>query len=128
MGLKRGEANNRNKPDVVVMDKKEGKCLIIDIARPFDTRISEEKLEKYQDLKKELKRIWSKKALGVLGMVSTSLRKWLQVLDVAKELEFGYRSYSSLEQLACGHNRISGRRFSSPISVKRGDDLKYVRL
>ena len=69
------------------MDKKEGKCLIIDIARPFDTRISEEKLEKYQDLKRELKRIWNKEAFGALGMVSTSLRKWSQVLDVAKELE-----------------------------------------
>ena len=82
-----GEANNRNKPDVVVMDKKEGRCLIIDIARPFDTRISEENLEKYQDLKRELKRIWNKKALGALGMVSTSLRKWLQVLGVAEELD-----------------------------------------
>ena len=82
-----GEANNRNKPDVVVMDKKEGKCLIIDIARPFDTRISEEKLEKYQDLKRELERIWNKEALGSLGIVSTSLRKCLQVMDVAKELE-----------------------------------------
>ena len=117
MGLKSinrfdgGEANNRNKPDAVLMDKKEGKCLIIDITRPFDARICEENLEKYQDLKRELKRIWNKKALGALGMVSTSLRKWLQVLDVAKELEFGYRSYSSLEQLACGHSRISGRRF-----------------
>ena len=93
MGLKSinrfdgGKANNRNKPDVVVMDKKEGKCLIIDIARPFDRRISEENLEKYQDLKRELKRICNKKSLGALGMVSTSLRKWLQVLDVAKELE-----------------------------------------
>ena len=93
MGLKginrfdSGKTNNRNKPDVVVMEKKEGKCLIIDIARPFDTRISGEKLEKYQDLKRELKRIWNKEALGALGMVSTSLRKWLQVLDVAKELE-----------------------------------------
>ena len=82
-----GKTNNRNKPDVVVMDKKEGKCLIIDIARPFDTRISEEKLEKFQDLKRELKRIWNKEALGALGMVSNSLRKWLQVLDVAKELD-----------------------------------------
>ena len=54
---------------------------------PFDTRISGEKLEKYQDLKRELKRIWNEEALGALGMVSTSLRKWLQVLDVAKELE-----------------------------------------
>ena len=67
-----GESNNRNKPDVVVMDKKEEKCLKIDIARPFDTRISE---EKYQDLKGELKRIWNKEALGALRMVSTSLRK-----------------------------------------------------
>ena len=90
MGLKSinrfdsGKTNNRNKPDVVVMDKKEGKCLIIDIARPFDTKISEEKLEKYQDLKRELKRIWNKEALGALGMVSTSLRKWSQVLDVGQ--------------------------------------------
>ena len=81
MGLKSinrfdgGEANNRNKPDVVVMDKKEGKCLIIDIARPFDTRTSEEKLEKCQDLKRQLKRIWNEEALGDLGMVSASLRK-----------------------------------------------------
>ena len=26
-------------------------------------------------------------SIGALAMVSTSLRKWLQVLDVAKELE-----------------------------------------
>ena len=85
-------------------------------------RISEENLEKYQDLKRELKRIWKcKEALGALWMESTNLRKWLQVLDVAKELEFGYRSYSSLEQLACGHRRISGRRFSQPVSVKRSN-------
>ena len=71
------------------MDKKEGKCLIIDIARPFrDTRITGEKLEKYQDLKRELKRISNKEALGALGalgMVSTGLRKWLEVVDVAKD-------------------------------------------
>ena len=60
---------------------------MIDIARLFDTRISEEKLEKYQDLKRALKRIWNNEALDSLGMVSTSLRKWLQVPDVAKELE-----------------------------------------
>ena len=93
MGLKsinrfdNGKTNNRNKPDVVVMDKKEGKCLITDIARPFDTRISEKTLKKYLDLKRELRRIWNKEALGALWMVSTSLRKWVQVLDVAKELE-----------------------------------------
>ena len=119
MGLKginrfdSGKTNNRNKPGVVVMDKKEGRCLIIDIALPFDTKISEEKLEKYRDLKRELKRIWNKEALGALGMVSTSLRKWLQVLDVAKELE--------LLQMLCLLGTPSLRT-----SVKRSDDLKYV--
>ena len=47
------------KPDIVVMDKKEGKCLIKDMACLFNIIVSEkekEKLEKYQDLKKELKR------------------------------------------------------------------------
>ena len=34
-----------NKPDIVVMDKKEGKCLIIDIACLFDTKISEKEEE-----------------------------------------------------------------------------------
>ena len=39
---------NPDKPDVVVMDKKERKCLIIDIACSFDTRISEKKKEKLE--------------------------------------------------------------------------------
>ena len=60
---------------------------MIDFSRPFDTRISEQRLEKYQDLKRELKRIWKgKKALGALEIVSATQRKWLQELDVA-ELE-----------------------------------------
>ena len=122
-----GKTNNRNKPGVVVMDKKEGRCLIIDTARPFDTKISEKKLEKYQDLKRELKRIWNKEALGALGMVSTSLRKWLQVLDVAKELE--------LLQMLCllGTASLRTQTYfrSSLLSTHFGeaggsDDLKYV--
>ena len=101
---------------------------LTDIELPIDARISEEKLEKYQDLKRELKRIWRcKEALSALWMESTNLRKWLQqVLDVAKEIKLGYRSYATLEQLACGHRRNSGRRFSQPISVKRRDDRKNV--
>ena len=38
----RFDGGETNKPDIVVMEKKEGKCLVIDIARPFDTRISED--------------------------------------------------------------------------------------
>ena len=38
----RFDGGETNKPDIVVMEKKEGKCLVIDIARPFNTRISED--------------------------------------------------------------------------------------
>ena len=52
-------------------------------------------MEKYQDLKRELKKIWKCKEVtivsvifGTLGMVSISrLRKRLEALDVAKEVE-----------------------------------------
>ena len=40
-----------NRPDVVVLDKIERSCYVIDIAWPFDTRVLEkeqEKMEKYQ--------------------------------------------------------------------------------
>ena len=49
-----------NKPDIVVLDKIECKCLIIDVACPFDIRVKDkdrEKIENYQDLKREVKQI-----------------------------------------------------------------------
>ena len=51
-----------NKPDIVVLDKTERKCMIIDVTCPFDIRVKDkekEKIENYQDLKRELKRIWN---------------------------------------------------------------------
>ena len=46
-----------NRPDIIVIDKKERNCTIINIACPFDRGIShkkkkQEKIEKYQDLKR----------------------------------------------------------------------------
>ena len=49
-----------NKPDIMVLDKIERKWLIIDVAGPSDARVKDkekEKVENYQDLKRELKRI-----------------------------------------------------------------------
>ena len=48
--------------DLVVVDKKRWACKIIDFAVPGDSRIKEkekEKTEKYQDLGKELQKIWN---------------------------------------------------------------------
>ena len=46
-----------NLPDITVIDKKTKKCLLIDSACPFDTRIEkkeEEKCTNYSDLKYEI--------------------------------------------------------------------------
>ena len=42
------------RPNIIVMDKKERKGIIIDTAVPADVRVGEkgEKVKKYQDLKK----------------------------------------------------------------------------
>ena len=48
--------------DLVVVDKKERSCKIIDFAVTGDSRIEEkrkDKIEKYQDLARELEKIWN---------------------------------------------------------------------
>ena len=48
------------RPDIILIDKKERKGIIIDIAVPADVRVGEkerEKMEKYQDLKREIGRL-----------------------------------------------------------------------
>ena len=50
------------RPDLVVVDKKDRSCKIIDFVVPGDSRIEEkekDKIEKYQDLGKELQKIWN---------------------------------------------------------------------
>ena len=76
-----------NRPDLVVVDKKARDCIILDVACPFDTRIIQkenEKVEKYQDLKREIKRLWKLKkvsivpiVIGALGTISHRFHDWL---------------------------------------------------
>ena len=65
------------KPDLVVVDK-ERSCKIIDFAVPGDSRIEEkekDKIEKYQELGRELQKIWNVKVkiirlvVGLLGAI-----------------------------------------------------------
>ena len=63
------------RPDLVVVDKKERSCKIIDFAVPGDSRIEEkenDKIEKYQDLERELQKIWIVK-VKVIPLVVGSL-------------------------------------------------------
>ena len=65
------------RPDLVVVDKKERSCKIIDFAVPGDSRIEEkekDKIEKYQGLGRELQKIWNVKVKItplVVGSLST---------------------------------------------------------
>ena len=86
-----------NRPDIVVLEKTSRKCLLIDIACPFDTRVANkerEKIEKYQDLRKELQRIWKCSdvkiipvIIGALGTLPKCLPKWLRVLNMTCDIE-----------------------------------------
>ena len=52
------------RPDLVVVDKKERSCKVIDFAVPGDTRIEEKEKDrkgKYQDLGRELQKMWNVK-------------------------------------------------------------------
>ena len=63
------------RPDLVVVDKKERSCKMIDFAVPGDSTIEEQekdKIEKYQDLGRELQKIWNVK-VKILSLVVGSL-------------------------------------------------------
>ena len=80
------------RPDLIVIDMKEKKGMIIDIAVPADVRVEEkekEKVEKYQDLKREIRRLWKLRNLeivpvviGALGSVSAELDRRVGKLGI----------------------------------------------
>ena len=75
----------------MVIDKKERVCLIVDIAVPADRRVEEkeQKVEKYQDVKREIGKMWEIRkvqlvpvVIGALGSVSKGFDKWIEKLDI----------------------------------------------
>ena len=80
------------RPDIVVDKKESNKAIIVDITSPWDHRVYEKKskkVEKYQDLKKEIRKLWSIRrvkvvlvVVGALGAVSKRLDTWLDELGI----------------------------------------------
>ena len=80
------------KLDVVVLNKNERSCAIIDMAIPGDIRVSEkekEKIERYQKIKREIKTMWNIRSIkvipvvvGALGSTSKKLKKCIVELGV----------------------------------------------
>ena len=64
------------KPDIVVVNKNERSCTIIDIAMPGDIKVNEkekEKIERYQELKREVKKMWNIRSIKVIPVVAGHL-------------------------------------------------------
>ena len=81
---------------MVVVDTEKKICNIIDIAIPAVAGIAEkgkEKVEKYQDLRREVARLWNVKAkvvpivVGALGAVTPNLSKHLDAIGVTTRFE-----------------------------------------
>ena len=79
------------RPDIVVVNKNDKTCLLIDVACPGDKRVKEkedEKIAKYQDLARELRKIWNMEVkiipvvIGVLGTIPTRLKDNLKEIGI----------------------------------------------
>ena len=80
------------RPYMTVVNKDERNCIIIDIVVPGDIRVRDtkrEKLEKYQDLKREIKKILNVRSVivlpvivGGLGSIAKKLDECLGRLDI----------------------------------------------
>ena len=64
------------RPDIVIVHKVERKCQLTDIAVPGDKRVEmkeQEKIENYNELKREIKKIWNMYEVGVVPIVVGAL-------------------------------------------------------
>ena len=86
------------RPDLLIIDKSEKNCQIIDVEIPEDERVranKDEKVEKYQDLEPEVRRkMWGVRTkvtpilVGALGTIPLSLTEnlWTNGVDTSIEL------------------------------------------
>ncbi|XP_013385591.1 uncharacterized protein LOC106155343 [Lingula anatina] len=74
-----------NRPDIVIKNKRNKVCTLIDMAIPSERNTSvkvTEKLSKYKDLEIEINRMWGTKTItipvviGALGLVKKGLEKY----------------------------------------------------
>ena len=86
-----------HRPDLILVDKTVNKVSLIDVLVPWDSRVEQkeqEKRDKYQDLRIELRRLWDKPVeivpliIRALGTIPKPLKRNLEELgaDVAPRL------------------------------------------
>ena len=89
------------RPDIVVVRKDKKECQVIDIAVPGDLRVEDkedEKCDKYQDLCREIGRLWEVRCIvipvvvGALGTIPRRLPSYLGILDINLSVEIIQKS------------------------------------
>ena len=96
------------RPDIVIIDKRRQNGIIVDIAVPADGQVHDkerEKVEKYQELRREIGRLWQLKnvkvvpvVIGALGSVTKEFDNWMENWNYRVMLEL-YRRLPCWEQL-----------------------------
>ena len=78
-----------NRPDIIVKNKKEKTCTLIDVAIPADRNVAQKEAEKklkYKSLCIQIQRMWNLKCtiipviIGATGVVTGSLKKNLEAV------------------------------------------------
>jgi hypothetical protein len=95
-----------NRPDIIIKNKKDKICLLIDVTIPSDRNViqkeSEKKL-KYKHLSIEIQRMWNMKCFiipvitGATGFVTRRLKNYLETIP-------GKHSMDSLQKNSCTRN------------------------
>ena len=91
-----------NRPDIIIKNKKEKTCTLIDVVIPVDRNVVQKEAEKnlkYENLFIEIQRMWNLKftivpvIIGAIGIVTRSLKKNLETVP-------GRHSIDSLQKTA----------------------------
>jgi hypothetical protein len=99
-GIQTDREVSANRPDIIIKNKKDKTCLLIDVTIPSDKNVVQkeaEKILKYKNLSIEIQRMWNMKCfvipviIGATGIVSKSLQKYLESIP-------GQHSIDSLQK------------------------------
>ena len=80
--------NEARRPDMIIIDKVEKLCQIVDFAVPYDTKVNTkevEKIEKYQDLARELRNLLDMK-MSIIAVIDGELGTTLK--NICKRMEY----------------------------------------
>ncbi|XP_063601678.1 uncharacterized protein LOC134777753 [Penaeus indicus] len=101
-----------NRPDIVIKDKKNNLCFLIDMIVPSDRNVSAktfEKLAKYKDLEIEIEKMWHFKSrtipevIGALGLIKKGAKEYLEMIP-------GNPSLQEIQKIVLNSNTHVSRR------------------